>query len=78
MTEWRAHVVPLRRKFGFEVVAAGIDRETSTFAWLVSYQGDFAARDAEYYASPEREAMEPDPARHIVSSEKRLLSEVDF
>lgn len=74
--EWRAQVVPLRRKFGFEVVAAGADSETNTFAWLVAFDGDFAARDAEYYASPEREAMDPDPARHVVQSDKRLLTPI--
>jgi hypothetical protein len=76
--EWRSVVVPLRRQFGFEIVGAWGDEATNTFAWIVSYDGDFAARDAEYYASPEREAVEPDPARHVAASEKRLLSPVEF
>jgi hypothetical protein len=58
--EWRGRVVPLRRTFGFELVVRA-DRESNTFAWVVAYDGDFAARDAEYYASPEREAMGPTP-----------------
>jgi hypothetical protein len=34
------------------------------------------AADARYYASAERRSVEPDPARHIVSSESRMLREV--
>jgi hypothetical protein len=76
--EWRAQVVPLRRRFGFEIKGAWGDEHTDTFVWVVAYDGDFAARDAEYYGSPERETLDPDPARHIASSEKRFLSPVEL
>jgi hypothetical protein len=50
----------------------------ATFVWLLGYDGDegFAAADARYYDSPERRAIEPDPARHILSSQTRMLREV--
>ena len=78
--EWRSLVVPLRRRFGFEVVGAWASAEEETFVWLVSYDGPegFERRDAEYYASPERAAMDPNPARHIASAETRLLSAVSL
>jgi NIPSNAP len=70
--EWREHIVPLRRRFGFEVVAAWASEQEDTFIWVVSHDGDFAAADREYYLSRERAAMEPDPARHI--EEPRTLA----
>jgi hypothetical protein len=63
--EWREHIVPLRRRFGFEVVAAWASEEDDTFVWVIAHEGDFAAADRAYYSSPERAALDPDPARHI-------------
>lgn len=64
--EWRDQVAPLRQRFGFEVVAAWASTVDDTFVWVISHEGDFAAADREYYMSPERAALDPDPARHIV------------
>lgn len=62
--EWRAQVVPLRRRFGFEVVTAWASEEDDTFVWVVGYDGDdWKAAERAYYESPERRGMEPDPAR---------------
>lgn len=63
--EWREQVVPLRRRFGFEVVAAWSSEEDDTFVWVLSHDGDFASADREYYLSPERAALDPDPAGRI-------------
>jgi NIPSNAP len=60
--EWRQRVVPLRRRFGFEIVAAWASEEDDTFVWVLRHSGDFAAADR---SSPERAALDPDPARHI-------------
>jgi|SRR5207245_8071473 len=72
---WKRGVVPVRRTFGFQVDGAWIDREGSRFVWLLSYDGaeGFEARDAAYYASPERTALSPDPADLIVASEHRFV-----
>jgi hypothetical protein len=64
--EWHEHVAPLRRRFGFEVVAAWASEEDDTFVWVIAHDGDFARDDRAYDASPERAALDPDPARHIV------------
>ena len=76
--EWRHGVVPLRRKHGFDIEGAWIDRDGNRFLWLVSYEGPdgFEARDADYYASPERANISPDPARHIVDSDHRFVEPV--
>lgn len=63
--EWRDQVLPLRRRFGFEVVAAWASVEDDTFVWIVRHDGDFEAADREYYPSPERAALDPDPAKRI-------------
>lgn len=58
---WTEQVVPMRRQFGFEVVGAWTSREASTFVWIVEHDGDFAAAEAAYYASPERAMITPNP-----------------
>jgi len=65
--EWREHVVPLRRAAGFEILGGWPIRETSQFAWVLAYAGEegFDAADERYYTSPERVALDPDPARHV-------------
>ena len=47
---------------------------TDDFIWVLGYDGDegFAAADAAYYASGERNAFDPDPARLIVSTNDRM------
>lgn len=76
--EWRAGVVPLRRKFGFKVEGAWAIREKEQFIWIISYDGSdgFEARDRAYYASPERKALSPDPARHLAHTDTRLMTPV--
>ena len=64
--EWREHVVPLRRRFGFDVAGAWASEEDDTFTWVLTHDGDFAAADRAYYGSPERASLEPDPARHVL------------
>ena len=35
------------------------------FVWIVGYDGDVSAANDAYYSSPERAAMDPDPARLV-------------
>ena len=64
--EWRTHVVPLRRRFGFEVSSAWASVEDDTFVWVLTYEGDDWERaERAYYDSPERRLIDPDPARHM-------------
>jgi hypothetical protein len=60
---WMASVLPLRRRFGFEIVGTWVDVERDEFCWVVGYAGPEGYDEAEaaYYASPERAAMHPDP-----------------
>jgi hypothetical protein len=66
VAEWQARVRPLRERFGFRG-EAWTDAEKSTFVWLLRFDGPGTLEEADraYYASPERAAMTPDPARWI-------------
>jgi hypothetical protein len=78
VAEWHEHVVPLRRAHGFEVVAAWASEQDDTFAWVIAHDGDFAAADATYYGSAERNQLEPDPARLIAAIVKTVpVTEVE-
>ena len=66
---WRSGVVPLRERFGFEIVGGWEIEETNEFVWILGHDdpAGFGAADAAYYESDERERLSPDPARHVVS-----------
>jgi hypothetical protein len=72
--EWRELILPLRRAFGFEVLGPWT-AEDGRFVWLIGH-ADLADADAAYYASPQRTAMDPDPARHLAAAETLLLEEL--
>ena len=77
---WLSGVVPLRRRFGFSVGGAWIVEATGELVWILGYDGpdSFDVADERYYASPERAALEPDPARWFESSHsERVRSLVD-
>jgi hypothetical protein len=78
VSAWTAGVLPLRRRFGFEVTAWTVPGG-DTFVWMLSYAGPgtFAEADALYYASPERADLRPDPAEWIVTNETRWLQPID-
>ncbi|HVA30800.1 MAG TPA: hypothetical protein VMU58_05990 [Gaiellaceae bacterium] len=73
VAEWHEHVLPLRRAKGFQVLGPWVT-DDSRFVWLVGAD-ELEAEDAAYYASPERAAVEPDPARHIDSAQTWRLEE---
>ena len=75
--EWRAQVVPLRRRFGFTVAHAWASEEDDSFVWVVGFDGDdWESAERAYYDSPERRAFDPDPAHRIESAEGFFASEV--
>lgn len=75
--EWRALVLPLRQRLGFEVPAAWVVEDMNRFVWLLAYDGDdYEAANAAYYDSPERQALDPDPARHLSATEHWPLQSV--
>lgn len=80
VAEWKANIVPLRRSLGFEVIGAWRVSDSDRFVWLLRYRGErsFEDADAAYYASPQRKAIRPDPARHIARSETQFVEPVQL
>lgn len=80
VNEWRTHIVPIRRSLGFSIDGAWTVEEESRFVWLLSHPGDwdaFERADRGYHASPQRGALDPDPARLIEEQRNDQLTEVD-
>ena len=75
---WLGGVLPLRRRFGFTFLGAWVVDGSDEFVWILGYSGSdgFVNADRRYYASPERAALEPDPAQWFVSSEAVRLRQV--
>ena len=75
VSEWEEKVRPLRERMGFTVVGAWTIEDDDRFIWILSWDGPGSMQDADraYYASPERAAISPDPARLIVASEHKTM-----
>jgi hypothetical protein len=58
-------VFAVRERYGFGIAFALVDEENNEFVWAPTHDGDFAAAEAEYYASPERAALPVQPATFI-------------
>ncbi len=75
---WLAGVYPLRLRLGYTIPSAWVIKERNEFVWVLSYEGpqDWQAREAAYYGSPERAALNPDPAQFIAQAEQWFISPV--
>jgi hypothetical protein len=78
LEEWGGRVRPLREAHGFKVLGAWAVEDTDEFVWVIAHDGPgtFEEADAAYYASPERVALDPDPARHLVETQTDFVSEI--
>ena len=80
VTEWTALLAPLRRAHGFTIPGAWTIPDEDRFVWLLAHPDGWEAferADAAYFASPERAALDPDPARLIEEQRNVRLVEVD-
>jgi len=75
---WRRGVRPLREKQGFVVEGAWTIPSEDRFVWIVSYDrpDGWEAANRAYYASPERTAMDPDPASLIQAQRTAFIDPV--
>jgi hypothetical protein len=76
--EWREKVVPLRQASGFRVDGAWVRPEDRRFVWIISHEDGFEEADRAYYRSPERAALDPDPARLLEDVRTELLTPVNL
>jgi hypothetical protein len=75
VSEWSAHIRPLRERFGFRVVGAWTIANEHRFVWILAH-ADFETADRSYYDSAERRALEPDPARHLARAVQHFMERV--
>ncbi|MGH2585131.1 MAG: NIPSNAP family containing protein [Dehalococcoidia bacterium] len=75
---WLAGVYPLRLRNGYRIPAAWVSRERNEFIWLLTYNGseNWAEKEASYYASAERAAVDPDPRQFIAQANHYFLESV--
>jgi hypothetical protein len=81
VSEWTAHLAPLRRALGFAIPAAWTVPAEDRFIWLLEHPGGwdaFEVADAAYFASPKRAAIDPDPARLMEEQRSVRLTVVDL
>ena len=76
--EWNAKIRPLRERLGFKIVGAWTLEASNQFVWVQRYEGDksWEEQDRAYFASDERKAMNPDPARLIARNEQYFAEPV--
>ena len=64
---WR-RIVVVRKRHGFEVLFALVDREANMFTWAIHHHGDIEDAAKRYYADPERVELEI-VERHVTAWE---------
>jgi len=70
---------PLRRRLGFEIAAAWTVPAEHRFIWVLRHPDGWPAfqeADERYFASPERKAFDPDPARLIEEQRNTPLTDI--
>jgi hypothetical protein len=80
LNAWRSGVRPLRERLGFRVEAAWTVPAEGRFVWILVFdgpEGEFEERDRASYGSPERRALDPDPAQWIAEQHHAFLHPVD-
>ncbi|HEX9496768.1 MAG TPA: NIPSNAP family protein [Candidatus Limnocylindria bacterium] len=75
---WATKVRPLRQAKGFVIEGAWKIPSEDRFVWIVSYDGaaGWDAANRSYYDSPERKAMDPDPAHLILTQRTTFIDPV--
>lgn len=76
--EWSSLVRPLRIARGFVVLGSWTIEGENKFVWILAHGGteQWETMESAYYSSPERAALKPDPARHVLESEQWMLTTV--
>jgi hypothetical protein len=71
-------VVVARRAVGFEVIGAWMIAEKNQFIWIVGSEDGIETTSERYYASDQRKAIEPEPAKLLETIDTRTMVPVSF
>ena len=69
---------PVHEKVGIPIEATWVNADRTDFIWIRSFNSaeEIAAKEAEYFASPERKALGDIPQQHIAKGEVRVIEPV--
>ena len=76
---WLKGVLPLRARFGFRIEGAWTVASERRFVWILAHdapQEEWQALNDAYYASPERAAIDPDPAQWVEEQRHSFLQQI--
>lgn len=75
---WLKGVYQLRLRFGYRIPSAWVVAERNEFVWVLAHDGpeSWEAREATYYGSADRAAVNPDPRQFIARAEHYFISSV--
>ena len=71
------HIRPLHDRLGIPVVSSYVNADRTEFIWIRRFDSaeEIPAKEAEFFASPERQALGDIPPRHIAKMEVRVMEE---
>lgn len=71
------HIRPLHDRLGIPVVSSYVNADRTEFIWIRRFDSieEIPAKEAEFFASPERKALGDIPPSHIAKMEVRVLEE---
>ena len=72
------HIRPLHERLGIPVQQSWVNADRTEFIWVRRFNSaeEIEAKEAEYFASPERKALGDTPTSHIAKIEVRVIDEV--
>ena len=73
------HIRPLHDRLGIPVKNTWINADRTEFIWVRQFDSaeDIPAKEAAYFASPERTALADVPTSHIAKMEVRVIDGVE-
>ena len=73
------HIRPLHQRLGIPVEASWVNADKTEFIWVRRFANaeEIPAKEAEYFASPERTALANVPTSHIAKMEVRVIESVN-
>ena len=72
------HIRPLHARLGIPVNNSWVNADKTEFIWVRRFNSvdEIPAKEAEYFASPERKGLTDIPTSHIAKMEVRVVEEV--
>jgi hypothetical protein len=73
------HIRPLHQRLGIPVVESWVNADRTEFIWVRRFNSadEIPAKEAAYFASPERTALADIPPSHIAKMEVRVIEGVE-